>query len=143
DEQAVSYLEQAIGVTRDAHERADLLERAATSGSAAGLHEKAIDFARRAVEAHGEADDRSAAGRATGLLGTVLMDAGDLDEASRVLDEALAGVPDGPAQDEVRAVLLAQRSRALMRLARYPESVDVADRALALAERLNLEQAVA
>src|SRR5439155_25649953 len=30
-----------------------------------------------------------------------------------------------------------------MRLARYPESVEVADRALALAERLNLEEVVA
>jgi tetratricopeptide (TPR) repeat protein len=71
------------------------------------------------------------------------MDAGDLDRAAQVLDDALASLPPDASQDGVRAVLLGQQSRVLMRLARYPESVAAADAALALAEPLNEDQVVA
>jgi class 3 adenylate cyclase/tetratricopeptide (TPR) repeat protein len=142
-EQAVTYLDQALGVTTDTHERADLLERAAASADAVAKYEPAIDYARRAIEAHREAGDVAAAGRATGHLGTILMDAGRLSDAEEVLDRALGELADGPAEDEVRAVLLSQKSRALMRLGRYPATVEAADHALALAELLNLDQTVA
>jgi class 3 adenylate cyclase/tetratricopeptide (TPR) repeat protein len=142
-EQAVSYLEQALAVTKDAADRADLLERAAESADYVAHYEKAIAFAESAAVARRQAGDDVGAGRATGLLGTVLMDSGDLDRASRVLDDALAALPEDPSQDGVRAVLLGQRARALMRLARYAEAVTAADDALVLAERLNDEQVIA
>ena len=143
NDQAVSYLEQALRVTTDAADRAELLERAAESADAAAAYEKAIVFAEGAAMARRDAGDDVGAGRATGLLGTVLMDAGDLDRASQVLEDALAALPDDAGQDAVRAVLLAQRSRVLMRLARYPEAVAAADGALDIAERLNDEQVIA
>ena len=142
-EQAVVYLEQALSITTVPAERGDLLERAATSADAAARYEVAINHAHGAIAAYHEAGDRLATGRATGLLGSVFIDAGNLREATRVLEGGLEDLPDGDAEDETRAVLLAHLSRALMRSAEYPRAVELADRSLALAERLNLEQIVA
>jgi len=142
-DQAVAYLEQALGVATDPGDRADLLERAAASAVAAARYEPAEAYARRAIEAWRDAGDPRSADRATGLLGTVLIDGSKLAEATRVLEAALEGLPQRGAGEEVEAVLLAHLSRALMRSASYPRSVEVADQALALAERLNLDQIVA
>jgi class 3 adenylate cyclase/predicted ATPase len=142
-EQAVAYLEQALGVATDPGDRADLLERAATSAVAAARYEPAEAHARGAIEAWREAGDPQSADRATGLLGTVLIDGSKLAEATQVLEAALEGLPEPGAGKEVEAVLLAHLSRVLMRSASYPRAVEVADQALALAERLNLDQIVA
>jgi class 3 adenylate cyclase/predicted ATPase len=142
-EQAVAYLEQALSVATEPGDKADLLERAATSAVAAARYEPAEAYARSAIEAWRLAGDAPSADRATGLLGTVLIEGSKLAEATRVLEATLEGLPEAGAGEEVKAVLLAHLSRALMRSGSYPRAVEVADQALALAERLNLDQIVA
>jgi class 3 adenylate cyclase/tetratricopeptide (TPR) repeat protein len=142
-EQAIAYLEQALSVTTELAERGDLLERAATSADIATRYEAAEDYARRAIDAWGEIDDAQSGDRATGLLGTVLIDASKPEDAMRVLEAALDGVGQRAAGSEAEAVLLTHLSRAHMRSGSFVRAIEVADRALALAERLNLEQLVA
>jgi tetratricopeptide (TPR) repeat protein len=142
-EQAVTYLEQALGVATEPADQADILERTATSAVAAARYEPAEAYARRAIEMWRKAGDARSADRASGLLGTVLIEGSKLGEATRVLEAALEGLPETGADEEVRAVLLAHLSRAHMRSASYPLAIEVADDALAVAERLNLPQIVA
>ena len=142
-DQAVAYLEQALSVTTEPAQQGDLLELAAASADSAGRYEPAQDYARRAIAAWQEAANHRAEDRATGLLGRVLIDASQLAEATRVLETALEGVRQRAAGTEAEALLLAHLSRAHMRLGAFPRAVEVADEALSLAERLNLEQTVA
>ncbi|HUP83497.1 MAG TPA: adenylate/guanylate cyclase domain-containing protein [Candidatus Limnocylindria bacterium] len=137
-QQALDYLEQALAVTTDAKERVALLELAAESANASGQEEKALRFARDALALHQEARHRPAELRTTALLGRILVDYGHMDEAVVFLEGVIAGAapdPDGPEMADV----LANLSRVYMRLDRNQESIDTADRALKVADLLNLE----
>jgi class 3 adenylate cyclase/predicted ATPase len=143
-DQALSYLDQALGVTRDPGEQGSLLDRAATSADAAARYERAIAYAERAVQVHRDAGDSLAAGRSAAQLGEVLIDAGDMSRAIRALEDALRSIdPADVAADEVEAVLQAHLSRALMRTGESLRAVEAADRALPIAERHNLLEVVA
>jgi len=72
-DQAVAFLEQALTVTTDPADEADLLERAGRSATAAARYGRAEDFLRRALELHRTRDDRVAAARATASLGAALL----------------------------------------------------------------------
>jgi class 3 adenylate cyclase/tetratricopeptide (TPR) repeat protein len=139
-EQAVAYLEQALAVTTAPADRAPLLDRAARSGAAATLP-SAERFATEAIDAYHETGDASAAASATARLGRVLMDGGHVGRAKQVL---LAAVPDAESSgDEVAlARVLANLARAHMREGDGELAVEAGDRALAIAERLNLEDVV-
>ena len=141
-DQAVAYLVQGLDVTADPAERGPLLERAALSASDASDHEAAVAFARRAIEELQRSGDGAGAARATAELGAILLNALDPREATQVLESALASLPaDVP--DDVRARLLANLSRAYMRTDRFERSVEVADQALPIAERLDLTVVIA
>ncbi|OGN86148.1 MAG: hypothetical protein A2X23_00130 [Chloroflexi bacterium GWC2_73_18] len=141
-DQAVAYLRQALDVTREPAEQADLLMRAATSADAAASYETAEGFARRAVDACRLASDAPATARANALLGVILVDSAQIGPAIEVLEAALAELPQ-TGLDGVKAGLLANLSRALFRNDASQRSIEVADRALALAERLNLDEVIA
>ncbi len=141
-EQAVAYLRQALAVTLEPAEQAPLLERAAVSAVTASLSDVAEGFARRALDAYLGSDDEAAIGEASALLGAVLTDAAKTTEAIEVLEGGLARLPPS-APDRVRAHLLSDLSRALMRGAFAERAIEVADQALPLAEREGLEQVIA
>jgi len=140
-QQALTYLEQALAVTSDPGERVGLLELAADSANATGADAKAQDYARQVIDYHAAAGDEAARMRAAALLGRILLDNGHLDEAVEFMEQQLSGVSpeaDTPESAEV----LANLSRAYMRTDKNQRSVDTADRALKVAEPLNLERIV-
>ena len=138
-EQAISYLEQAIEITARGRERAELLDRAARSASAAARG--AVRYAEAAVEAYRQLGDRVATVAATARLGRALLDESQIMRATEVLEAALpeADVIDDP---PVLAATLANLARAYMRAGEGEKSVAAADRALPIAERLNLDEIV-
>jgi class 3 adenylate cyclase/tetratricopeptide (TPR) repeat protein len=138
-DQAVRFAELALGVTAGAADRAPLLDRAARSAAAVATPD-AERYARAAVDAYRELDDRVGAAWATARLGQVLMDASELNRAAEVLEAALS---EASSLDEAPlASTLAVLSRAQMRLAQPEQAIATADRALEIAERLNLESVV-
>jgi class 3 adenylate cyclase/predicted ATPase len=139
--QALTYLEQALEVTDEAADRAQLLESAALAAQADARTERAIELARQASEAYRAVDDMLGARRAAGALGTILIDASQLSDAVEVLTAALSELPDNSL--ELRAELDARLSRAYMRLSRHEEAIAAADRALATAERRRMTAVVA
>ncbi|MFI5226950.1 MAG: AAA family ATPase, partial [Candidatus Limnocylindrales bacterium] len=141
-DQAVSYLRQAIAITTEPGERAELNFRAARSANMAGSHSAAEAFVRAGLEVAQATGDALAIGAGEALLGEVIIDAGQSADAVQVLERALAGFPtDG--SGEVRAAILANLSRALMRTNEPARSIEAADLALDLAEHLGLERIVA
>ena len=71
--QAITFFEQALTVTSDPADEADLLERAGRSATAAARHGPAEDFLRRALALHRTRDDRLATARTTASLGWALI----------------------------------------------------------------------
>ena len=131
--QAVAYLRQALEVTAEPGDRAPLLERAATSASAAVRFEDAEPLAQEAIAAYRSAGDQAGVTKATALLGAVLMDGAAIPRAVETLEAAVASAPDDtPAAAKAR--LLANLSRAVMRDAQWQRAVELADQALLIAE---------
>ncbi|MDL2335854.1 MAG: adenylate/guanylate cyclase domain-containing protein, partial [Chloroflexota bacterium] len=88
-DQAVSFLQQALTVTTEPADRAEILERASESASTASRHEIAADLARQAIAARAESGDRVGQARATAALGWRLLNAHNDNEAMAVLDPAV------------------------------------------------------
>jgi tetratricopeptide (TPR) repeat protein len=143
--QAVAFLEQALSVTTDPAEQALLLERAGQSASLAADHEAAERFLVRAIDTNRGLGDRSAAARTIAVLGAALMHGARYDRALEILEPAaaefsdLVGDPGAIALDSqlARALMLSDTGELQQR------AVDVADRALAAAERDDLVAIVA
>src|SRR5207237_10278308 len=111
--QAIGYLEEALDVTQDVRDRAELLERAAVAAEADAQYERGINFARQAAASYSSVTDPIGAGRVSGRLGTLFVGLSRLAEAIEVLSGALAGLPAD--SDELRAELSARLSRVYMR----------------------------
>jgi class 3 adenylate cyclase/tetratricopeptide (TPR) repeat protein len=141
-QQAVSYLRQAIAITADPKERADLHFRAARSANADAKHADAEALVRAGIDLARAMGDGPAAGTGEALLGEIFIDAGQPSEAVTVLEVALAAFP-ASAQGEVRAAILTNLSRAQMRTDNQVQAIEAADQALEIAERLGLERLVA
>jgi class 3 adenylate cyclase/predicted ATPase len=141
-DEAVAHLERALEVTAHLAERADLLLRAARSADAASRYTLAIQFAEQASQAFDAADDRTGAVRARAVLGAILLDAARIAEARDVLAATLTTLDEG-ADPVVQAELLSNLSRAHNRADEPARALEMADRALAIAERLDLELIVA
>ncbi|HEV8054078.1 MAG TPA: adenylate/guanylate cyclase domain-containing protein, partial [Candidatus Limnocylindrales bacterium] len=141
-EQAVTYVAQALSVTTEPPERAALLEIAADSANASDQGERALDHARQAIDIYLATEDIRSAIRTSALAGRILIDQGRLKEAISEMESGLSRAREGKDDAEVAAVL-ANMSRAYMRSDLARRSIDAADRALALGERLNLDQVVA
>jgi len=141
-DQAVSHLRQAIAIVSDPAEKAGLLLRAAASADAAARHTDAEVLIREGIALARAADDLRVAGAGDALLGEILINAGQPVEAVEVLEAAVARQGDA-GDEEVRAELLGNLSRAYMRSARPARSVETADRALELAERRHLDRIIA
>jgi class 3 adenylate cyclase/tetratricopeptide (TPR) repeat protein len=142
--QAVTFLDLARDVTRDETELAQLLETAGSAASDAGLGEIAEDRLRNAVGLRRALGDPDATAGATALLGATLVGSLRAEAALALLEAAAAELPDGGREPAGRAIgsgsvaLLAQLSRAYFFRDEHHRAIEVADRALAAGEQLDL-----
>jgi tetratricopeptide (TPR) repeat protein len=141
-EQAVTFLEQALTVTSESAEEAELLERAGESAVAAAHHDQAEAVLRRAVALRRAGGDRTATARATTALGRALLAPFRTGQALAVLEPAADEFADLGA-DPAFIELLGQLARGYMLHERLEQAITVADRALAAAERTDLVALVA
>ncbi|MGH2428997.1 MAG: AAA family ATPase [Candidatus Limnocylindria bacterium] len=137
-DQAVAFLDQALGITTDPSEQAPMLDRAAASASKAARPD-AIGYAEAAVDAFRQLGDEVGVVHASARLGETLLNVGEMSRARAVLEATLprAEAIDAP---PVLAQTLAYLARCHMRSGQDDEAIAVADRALIIAERLNLEE---
>jgi class 3 adenylate cyclase/predicted ATPase len=140
-DQAITYLDQALSVTTDARERGSVLMRAAESATVAARVD-AEEYAIAAIEAYRELGDVVGALRASALHGRVVIDASEIQRGIGILEAALEEV-EGAGAPAVEAEIAAYLSRAYMRHNENERSVAVADQALTIGERLNLDDIVA
>ena len=93
-DQAIAFLEQALTVTTDPADEADLLERAGQSARMAARYERAEVFLRGALALHRKRGDRIAAARATASLGRALISGQQPEAALELLVPASAEYAD-------------------------------------------------
>ncbi|MGH2455453.1 MAG: adenylate/guanylate cyclase domain-containing protein [Candidatus Limnocylindria bacterium] len=140
-DQAVRFLELALEVTGQPAEQSRILLRAGTAAGLAGRYEVAEAFLRRAVDAARPAGDLSAEARAFASLGQLLASAGRpalaTTEIGAVLDRF------GAVDDESRVLLWTALARAHMLHNDFAPAVEWADRALPIAERLDMISEIA
>jgi class 3 adenylate cyclase/tetratricopeptide (TPR) repeat protein len=141
-EQAVAYLEQALTVTTDLAETAELHERSGEAASAGGHHEAAEGHLRQGLALRRELGDRPAIARATGVLGRVLANGGHSNVALMLLEAATAEFAD---LDDARALaaLGGQLARAYYLTGDLGRAIEIADPVLRTAEQLDLVPIVA
>jgi len=144
-QQAVTFLDQACEVTQDQAELADLLERAGMAASDAGRGTLAEERLRRALELRRQNGDPSLIMRTTARLGVALLSVLRKETAVAELEAAVAELlpADVPLSDPNGVELLAQLARCCMMSDQHERCVQLTDRALAAAERLDLIPAVA
>ena len=140
--QALVFLRQALTVTKDESDEAALLELAGDAAAAASDHDAAEALLSRAVESRRAQGDRPAAARATAALAGALLASYRTAHAAATLEAAadeFADLGDDPAF----VAVLGQLARASLLTGQDARAVEVADRALAAAERLDLVALVA
>jgi class 3 adenylate cyclase/tetratricopeptide (TPR) repeat protein len=141
-DQALTFLDQALTVTTDSGERAELLERAGEAASAAGRHEAAERHLHQAIAAQRELGDRTATTAATAALGRALLSAWRTTEALALLEPAADEFAD-LAADPAGITLGGQLARAYFLRSNNRRAIEVADRVLEAAERADLTAIVA
>ena len=141
-DQAQKFLEQALTVTTDPAETADLLERAGIAASSAGRLEAGEVHLRKAVLARRELGDRAAIAGATAALGRVLISARHSDIALPLLESAMAEFADLEG-GQALAALGGQVARAHYLSGNLRLAIDIAGPVLRTAEHLDLPYLVA
>jgi class 3 adenylate cyclase/tetratricopeptide (TPR) repeat protein len=132
--QAVAFLEQALDLTTDLAEQALFLERAAHSASLAADHATAERYLVRATDIQRGLGDRSAAARTIAALGGAVIDGSRYAQALAILEPAAEEFAD-LVGDRGTVALDSQLARALFLGHHLQRGLEVADRALAAAER--------
>ena len=135
-EQAIGYAEIALDVTPKGPERASLLTTAASAASLAAWFDRAEALCEEAIALHEELGDHAAAGRATADLYEVLRPQGRRAEAVERMERALEAL--GDADEDVAARLCAKLAQALRGTGAVEAAIQLAERALTIAERLHL-----
>ncbi|MGH2408007.1 MAG: ATP-binding protein, partial [Candidatus Limnocylindrales bacterium] len=135
--QALAFLREAMTVTTDPAEQAALRERAGSTAIDGDRYAEALELLEPAAAWYRSVDDRSGAARALALIGTATMLTGQLKEAVARL---AAGVRElGSAEDDAgMARLTAELARVYMLDRQDEPAIEMADRAIAAAERLDL-----
>ncbi|HXX61295.1 MAG TPA: adenylate/guanylate cyclase domain-containing protein, partial [Candidatus Sulfotelmatobacter sp.] len=140
--QAVTFLDQALSVTRDETDRAVLLERLGASAEAGGQLARAEAVLEEALSIRRAADDRPAAVATAAMLSRMLLSVHatpDLLDRTRALVDEFADQAAEPAG----VALLGQLARALFLMGHNHECLPVADQVLVAAERLDLIPVIA
>ncbi len=140
--QALTFLEQALDITTEPAEQADLLERAGEAASMATRHEEAEAHLRRAVEIRRSLGDRSGAARAIAGLAAALVGPLRYDLAIAVLEPAATEFAD-LVDDPAVIALESQLARVRFLHGEPLPAVEISDRLLGRAERLDRVDVVA
>ncbi|MDQ2854401.1 MAG: AAA family ATPase [Chloroflexota bacterium] len=136
-EQAVRFLELAIEVTPEAADQSELLRRTGEAAGSAGRYDVAEGYLRRAVAAAREGTHVQSDARAVTSLGRLLASGQQPASAIAELTAALPRFADLD-QDEAIVGVWAALARAYMLHLEGAQAVEWADRALPLAERLDM-----
>jgi tetratricopeptide (TPR) repeat protein len=136
-EQALTFLDQALQVTADPGEQADLLIRAGEAASAAGRHTRAQELLRDAIARKRAAGDRAGTAEAIAALGRALLDAYRTIDALPVLEPAAVEFED-LAESPPGIALRAQLARAFFFNGDPASAIRVADHVLSSSEREDL-----
>jgi len=140
--QAQTFFEQALTVTHDPAEEAELLEHAGQAASMTGRHELAEAHLRKAIDVRRALGDRPAIARATTALGRALIAPLRTSEAIALLEPATAEFAD-LAADPAGIAIAGQLARAYFLSDDHRRAIEVADRVLEAAERADLRAIVA
>ena len=141
-EQAAAFLDQAMTVTHDEGERAELLERLGEHAGDAGRPDRAEQALRQALAMYQAAGDRSAAARVSAALAGLLLNVHVSDKLVDEVEGLAAEFADMPSDPGVVA-LNGQLARALFLMRSDLECLVVAERVLEAAERLDLAAVIA
>ena len=141
-DQAVSFLEQALTVSHDPSERAELLQRAAQSAEVALRNRDAERFYGEALELGRAIGDRPRVLALTGDLVRVVTDQAHPVRALEIGEAAWAEMPD-LAETAAGARLMAAMARAHGGLDRFQDVRQWAEKALVVAERFGLDDVIA
>ena len=140
--QAIAFFQQALEITTQPVDQAELLERIGFLASPAALGDLAEEALGRAILVRRELGDRSAIARAIYLLGRSRLDTGHPSSALEVLKPADAEFADLAADPAVIA-LGGQLARAYALLDQRSEALAACDRVLAAAEHADLVEIIA
>ena len=141
-DQAVAFFNEAMSVVTDPAEAAELLERAGDEASIAAHAEDAELYLREAVRLHREHGDNASLARAGARLGRALLVVYHTDAALEVLTQIAVEIADlRESPDGIAVDLMLARTQWLRDEPRT--ALQIADRVLALAERLDLVAIVA
>ncbi|NNF10213.1 MAG: AAA family ATPase [Acidimicrobiia bacterium] len=139
--QALALCKQALEITEEAGQQAELWLRAGYSANLAFLdEEEALGFGNRALEFFESTENEPGIVRAATLLGRILNDHSRSDEAVVVLEPVFERVSSIENADEV--AFGAELARGYMLTAQMHEAIDMAERTLLPAEQLELMAAV-
>ena len=130
---AVDFLEQALRISADPADIADLHERAGESASHAARFDNALAHLESAIAVRRESGDRQSLARATVLHGLALVDARRNQEAVAVM-EAADHEFGADVHGETAAFLKFVLSRSLNQTNRHAEAIVAADAGLEIAE---------
>ena len=144
-QQAVTFLDQACDVTRDPAEEADLRERAGVAAWEGGDGALGEERLRRALALRRQIGDASLIMRTTARLGAAMLSTLRIDAAVAEMEAAVVEfLPADVALTDPNGVeLLAQLARGCMFHEEHERAIALTDRALAVAERLELIPEVA
>jgi tetratricopeptide (TPR) repeat protein len=134
-DQATTFLLEAIEVTEDPAEIADLLERAGEASINSGQVERAMSILRDAIQRREQLGDRSGAARATALLGQGQVNAWRSREAVELLEPAINAYGD-LVDDPALVSIEHQLARAYWFGEATEQGIALADRAIGRAERI-------
>lgn len=133
---ALAYLELALEVTSDPADELALRREAAMAAANADRIETAIPHQERAIALATALGDDGERRRCTAFLSRIMTE-GYQERGHQLLSEALAE-PGLTADDPGYVELAEAMSNMLMRLGKYTEAVELADRALPIAEARDL-----
>jgi class 3 adenylate cyclase/tetratricopeptide (TPR) repeat protein len=140
--QALGFAERALEVTVDPIERAQLHERAGESARAGAAYEEGERHLGEAIAAYRAAGDRSSLARSAAALGRILHAQTSIERAIALLEATLPEVT-GLGDDEGLSAFLAELGRAYMFVRRTNDGLNIIDRGLEMAERLELIPVIA
>jgi len=135
--QALAFLREALTVTSDRAEQAALRERASVSAIDGGRYVETLELLEPALAWYESVDDRSGAARSLAAIGTATMLTGQLKEAVVRLAKGVEHLSKGE-DDAGMARLTVDLSRVYMLDRQDDRAIEMADRAIAAAERLDL-----
>ena len=138
-EQALAYADQALAITPEGRARADLLLQAGKAAIDTADLERAIAYLEESVTRFRDLGDASAVAVATSKLSRPLREMNRTAEAVERLDAALADLAE-KGDDPARAELYSRIAETHWVVGSSEAALEWAERALALAEKLDLQE---